>query len=66
LSPLRKRKSAEERFADAPLDGPLLDVDEVKTQFKTPRGLVHAVDGVSFALERGKTNGNVGESGCGK
>jgi len=66
LSPLRKRKSQADRFADAPLDGPLLDIDDVKTQFQTPRGLVHAVDGVSFALERGKTIGIVGESGCGK
>ncbi len=55
-----------ERFADAPLDGSLLEVADVKTQFKTPRGLVHAVDGVSFTLERGKTIGIVGESGCGK
>jgi peptide/nickel transport system ATP-binding protein len=64
----RKRGAAPgtERFADAPLDGSLLEVDEVKTQFKTPRGLVHAVDGVSFNLERGKTIGIVGESGCGK
>ncbi len=64
----RKRTAAPgtERFADAPLDGSLLEVDDVKTQFKTPRGLVHAVDGVSFTLERGKTIGIVGESGCGK
>jgi peptide/nickel transport system ATP-binding protein len=62
----RKRGEAAERFPDAPLDGPLLEVDEVKTQFKTPSGLVHAVDGVSFSLERGKTIGIVGESGCGK
>ena len=62
----RSKSSGGERFADAPLDGPLLEVDEVKTQFKTARGLVHAVDGVSFTLERGKTIGIVGESGCGK
>src|SRR4029079_5957156 len=64
----RKRGAAPgtERFADAPLDGSLLEVDDVKTKFKTPRGLVHAVDGVSFTLERGKTIGIVGESGCGK
>ena len=64
---LRRRGKVEaERFRDAPLDGSLLDVDEVKTQFKTPSGLVHAVDGVTFTLERGKTIGIVGESGCGK
>ena len=44
----------------------MLDVDEIKTGFKTERGLVRAVDGVSFSLERGKTVGIVGESGCGK
>jgi peptide/nickel transport system ATP-binding protein len=55
-----------ERFSDAPLDGLLLEIEDVKTQFVTPRGLVHAVDGVSFTLERGKTIGIVGESGCGK
>ena len=65
MSVLRRRKSAD-RFADAPLEGPLLDVDGVKTYFKTPRGLVRAVDGVSLTLERGKTLGVVGESGCGK
>ena len=64
----RKRAPApgSERFADAPLDGALLEIEDVKTQFTTPRGLVHAVDGVSFTLERGKTIGVVGESGCGK
>ncbi|HEY3830691.1 MAG TPA: ABC transporter ATP-binding protein [Acidimicrobiia bacterium] len=55
-----------EQFKDAPLDGPLLELRDVTTAFKTGRGLVHAVDGVSFSLERGKTLGVVGESGCGK
>jgi peptide/nickel transport system ATP-binding protein len=44
----------------------LLEVTDVKTHFKTGRGLVRAVDGVSFTLDRGKTLGVVGESGSGK
>jgi oligopeptide/dipeptide ABC transporter ATP-binding protein len=44
----------------------LLEVENLKTYFKTRRGDVRAVDGVSFSVERGKTIGIVGESGCGK
>ena len=44
----------------------LLDVRHLKKYFKHPAGQLHAVDDVSFTLERGKTLGVVGESGCGK
>jgi oligopeptide transport system ATP-binding protein len=44
----------------------LLDVKGLETQFKTPEGIVHAVNGVSFGLKEGETLGVVGESGCGK
>ena len=44
----------------------ILEVRNLKKYFKTSRGQLHAVDDISFTLERGKTLGIVGESGCGK
>ncbi len=44
----------------------LLECKDLKKYFSTPKGLLHAVDDVSFRLEEGKTLGVVGESGCGK
>ena len=44
----------------------LLEVRNLKTHFFTREGEVHAVDGISYTLDRGKTLGIVGESGCGK
>ncbi|AEF83843.1 oligopeptide transport ATP-binding protein OppD [Treponema primitia ZAS-2] len=44
----------------------LLSIDELSTSFHTERGILKAVDGVSFTVEQGEILGLVGESGCGK
>jgi oligopeptide/dipeptide ABC transporter ATP-binding protein len=44
----------------------LIRVKDLRTSFFTPEGEVRAIDGVSFAIDEGKTLGLVGESGCGK
>ena len=49
---------------DAP--APVLEVSDLRVHFRVAGGMLRAVDGVSFALEQGRTLGVVGESGCGK
>jgi oligopeptide/dipeptide ABC transporter ATP-binding protein len=45
---------------------PLIEVKNLSKYFKVPAGLLHAVENVSFTIEKGRTLGVVGESGCGK
>ena len=44
----------------------LLEIKNLHTHFKTDFGILKALDGVNFSIERGKIQGIVGESGCGK
>ena len=62
----RKRIPESEYITEMKDPKNILEFDDLKTYFYTDTGTVKAVDGVSFEIEKGKTIGVVGESGCGK
>ena len=60
-SPIRKLHAEGEKMEEK-----LLEVKDLKKYYKTKRGMLHAVDGIDFYINKGETLGLVGESGCGK
>lgn len=61
--PFRKVPESAERVS---LMETILQVNNLKKYFATPNGTLHAVDDITFSIQKGKTLGVVGESGCGK
>ncbi len=67
--PRESRKPADEdRIGSVRFDptAPLLEVDDLRVEFRTRDGIAHAVNGASFTVNQGETLGILGESGCGK
>jgi len=62
----RKNVQPEEYLTQMRDPNNVVEFDDLHTYFFTDAGTVHAVDGVSFDVPKGKTVGVVGESGCGK
>jgi oligopeptide transport system ATP-binding protein len=58
--------TSRERTTPDAFGGTILEVKGLRTRFAVKKGVVHAVDGVSFSIGRGEVLGVVGESGCGK
>jgi oligopeptide transport system ATP-binding protein len=58
--------STQPSVAQAATGAPLLEVRDLRTEFVTQDGIVHAVNGISYTLREGEALGLVGESGCGK